>query len=76
MAKGLATLSTLVVHVNGEAMELLAGVTLCQLLRQLEITTRHVAVELNLEIVPFERHSECILADGDKLEVVTLVGGG
>lgn len=57
-------------------MELLAGVTLCQLLRQLEITTRHVAVELNLEIVPFERHSECILADGDKLEVVTLVGGG
>lgn len=57
-------------------MELSAGVSLSQLLSQLEITTRHVAVELNLEIVPFERHEECILADGDKLEVVTLVGGG
>ena len=57
-------------------MELSAGVSLSQLLSQLEITTRHVAVELNLEIVPFERHDECILADGDKLEVVTLVGGG
>ncbi len=76
MAKGPAALSTLVVHVNGEAMELSAGVNLSQLLKQLEITTRHVAVELNLEIVPFERHAECILADGDKLEVVTLVGGG
>lgn len=69
-------MSTLTVRVNGEAMELSTGMSLSQLLNQLEITTRHVAVELNLEIVPFERHAECILADGDKLEVVTLVGGG
>ena len=76
MVKGPAALSTLTVRVNGEAMELSAGLSLSQLLSQLEITTRHVAVELNLEIVPFERHAECVLADGDRLEVVTLVGGG
>lgn len=66
----------MVIHVNGEAVELLEAVTLTQLLEQLGITTGHVAVELNLEIIPFEKHSECILAEGDKLEVVTLVGGG
>ncbi|MBK96844.1 MAG: thiamine biosynthesis protein ThiS [Planctomycetaceae bacterium] len=66
----------MVVYVNGESVELAAASTLSQLLAQLEITTRHVAVELNLEIIPFEKHAECVLADGDKLEVVTLVGGG
>ena len=66
----------MVVHVNGETVELSDGVTLSQLLEQLEIVTPHVAVELNLEIIPFEKHSECVLAEGDKLEVVTLVGGG
>lgn len=69
-------ISHLVVYVNGESVELAAALTLSQLLAQLEITTRHVAVELNLEIIPFEKHAECVLADGDKLEVVTLVGGG
>jgi|TARA_Y100001968_G_C19159340_1_gene620027 thiamine biosynthesis protein ThiS len=69
-------ISHLVVYVNGESVELAAASTLSQLLAQLEITTRHVAVELNLEIIPFEKHAECVLADGDKLEVVTLVGGG
>ena len=69
-------MSTLIVEVNGEAVELSDGVTLSQLRQHLEITTRHVAVELNLEIIPFEKHAECILVDGDQLEVVTLVGGG
>tara|TARA_B100000700_G_scaffold71776_1_gene79932 strand:+ start:17381 stop:17599 length:219 start_codon:yes stop_codon:yes gene_type:complete len=69
-------ISHLVVYVNGESVELAAASTLSQLLAQLEITTRHVAVELNLEIIPFEKHAECVLTDGDKLEVVTLVGGG
>ncbi len=64
------------VHVNGESVELADGTTLSMLLEQLEITTRHVAVELNLEIVPFEKHAEYVLTEGDKLEVVTLVGGG
>ena len=69
-------MSTLIVEVNGESVELAKGVTLSQLLRQLEITTRHVAVELNLEIIPFEKHEERILVEGDQLEVVSLVGGG
>jgi sulfur carrier protein len=36
----------------------------------------HVAVELNLEVVPRAQHSSTALREGDRLEVVTLVGGG
>ena len=36
----------------------------------------YVAVEVNLELVPRRRHAEHVLRDGDRVEVVTLVGGG
>jgi len=31
---------------------------------------------LNLDVIPRGRHAECLLHDGDRLEIVTLVGGG
>jgi thiamine biosynthesis protein ThiS len=53
-----------------------AGLTLAALLEQLQVNRQHVAVELNRELVPREQHAERQLADGDVLEIVTLVGGG
>jgi sulfur carrier protein len=35
-----------------------------------------VAVEINLEVVPRAQHRETVLNAGDRVEVVTLVGGG
>ncbi len=35
-----------------------------------------VAVELNGDLVPRATHADTALAEGDRLEVVTLVGGG
>jgi sulfur carrier protein len=64
------------IQVNGEARELPAGSTLAALLGLLGIKQPHVAVELNLEVVPRAQHGETILHEGDRLEVVTLVGGG
>jgi sulfur carrier protein len=46
------------------------------LLKELQIAVAHVAVEVNLELVPRARHARQQLADGDRVEVVTLVGGG
>ena len=34
------------------------------------------AVEVNRELVPRRQHAEHALADGDEVEIVTLVGGG
>jgi sulfur carrier protein len=62
--------------VNGQLRELQQPATVADLLRLLEIPLRGVAVELNLQIVPRTRHAEHMLADGDRLEIVSLVGGG
>ena len=66
----------MIVQVNEQTVETTTGITILDLLKQLDITTRHIAVEVNLSIVPFEDHGDTILHDGDLLEVVTLVGGG
>ncbi len=50
--------------------------TVAQLLEELGLDARHVAVEVNLELAPRQRHAHWALAEGDQLEVVTLVGGG
>ena len=64
------------VLVNDEAVELPEGASVADLIERLGFAGRGVAVERNLEIVPRSRHGETQLADGDRLEVVTLVGGG
>jgi sulfur carrier protein len=62
--------------VNGEAREIESGTTVARLIEALEMQPRFLAVERNFELVPRARHAECVLADGDQLEIVTLVGGG
>jgi len=62
--------------VNGEPRDVAAGTTIAQLLETLRLDPRTLAVELNLDVIPRGRHAECGLHDGDRLEIVTLVGGG
>jgi thiamine biosynthesis protein ThiS len=64
------------IQVNGESREVADGTSVTDLLRELGVTQPHVAVELNLEVVPRAQHAGTALRDGDRLEVVTLVGGG
>ncbi len=62
--------------VNGNQHEVPEGTTVAALLEQLEMAARHVAVEVNLQLVPRGRHGEHALAEDDQLEIVSLVGGG
>jgi sulfur carrier protein len=64
------------IEVNGEAREIESGTTVARLIEALKMQPRFLAVERNFELVPRARHAECVLADGDQLEIVTLVGGG
>jgi sulfur carrier protein len=64
------------IQVNGQGREIAAGSTVANLLGELGVTQPHVAVEVNLEVVPRALHRDTILSDGDRVEVVTLVGGG
>jgi thiazole synthase len=62
--------------VNGEARTLPEPLTVAQLLERLGYDRRRVAVEVNGEVVPAARHAEQTLASSDRVEIVTLVGGG
>ncbi len=64
------------VIVNGQPRHVESGLTLAALLAELQLPARGVAIELNLQIVPRPRHAEQALAEGDRLEIVSLVGGG
>ena len=62
--------------VNGEPKNVPEGLTLAQLVRELGLERNPIAVELNRQVIPRDRHGETRLAQGDRLEIVTLVGGG
>jgi sulfur carrier protein len=62
--------------VNGQPRQVADNTTVAQLLADLKLGDRHLAVEVNLELVPRAKHVEHRLAEGDRLEIVTLVGGG
>jgi thiamine biosynthesis protein ThiS len=64
------------ISVNGQHQQVADGTSLADLLAQLKLNRKLVAVEVNTQLVPRERHGECVLQPGDQLEIVTLVGGG
>lgn len=64
------------VSVNGEALAVPAGSTVHDLLARLGVDRARVAVEHNLRVVPRAEHGAVRLAHGDRLEIVTFVGGG
>jgi sulfur carrier protein len=63
-------------EINGERRQIPDGWTIADLLVSLKVENRYCAVERNLELVPREQHRTCRLSSGDRIEIVTLVGGG
>jgi sulfur carrier protein len=64
------------VSLNGESRRVDSGATVAELLRELELEGKPVAVERNGETVPKSNHATTALAEGDRIEIVTFVGGG
>jgi sulfur carrier protein len=66
----------LLISVNGEKKEIAEGLTITQLLEELNIRPGRVVIELNRDIVSREAYGSTILKEGDALEIVHFVGGG
>jgi len=64
------------ITVNGEPRDVAAPATVADLLAQVGLDMRKVAVERNLEIVPRSTYAATALAAGDELEIVHFIGGG
>ena len=64
------------IAINGETRSVVEGTTVAGLIGELGLADRRVAVERNREVVPRAQHASTVLAAGDRLELVTFVGGG
>jgi len=60
---------------NGESRTF-SGSTLADLIAELGLEQRTIAIELNLEVVPRSQHASQPLSEGDRVEIVHMIGGG
>ena len=63
------------IFVNGKPHTVEADITVAGLIKVLDITAGRIAVERNRDIVPRAEHGTTKLAPGDRIEIVTFVGG-
>jgi thiamine biosynthesis protein ThiS len=64
------------ISINGKETETVAGTSVQALMDILSIKLDSAAVELNQEIVTRDKRASTTLKDGDKLEVIRIIGGG
>ena len=64
------------VFVNSKQQPLEENATVAALLEILGLTQRRVAVEVNTELVTKNEWAQFKLKDGDRVEIVSFVGGG
>ncbi len=64
------------VTINGKIETLTDGITVAGLLAQLDLEPIRVAVEVNEDLVPRKTFADTPVHDGDRIEIVTFVGGG
>ncbi len=61
---------------NGEAREGRDGMALTELIEELDLAYKRLAVEINEEVVPKAAYQDTHINDGDRIEIVSFVGGG
>ncbi len=64
------------VFVNGESQQIENELSIEQLLEQLDLSQKRLAVEINQDIVPRSEYPSHILNEADKIEIVQAIGGG
>lgn len=64
------------IMVNAKPTDVPDGCTIAQLLDQLGRARELCAVEVNERLAPKRERDEIVLREGDRVEIVTLVGGG
>ena len=64
------------ITLNGDPHEVAAPITVADLLAQLDIDPRRVAVEHNLTVLKRDTFATTLVQEGDTVEIVNFVGGG
>ena len=64
------------ITINGKPETLDDGISVAQLLARLKLEPIRVALEINEDLVPRKTFADTMVHDGDRIEIVTFVGGG
>jgi len=64
------------VVVNGDAVEVADGTSVRAVIERMGLGDAACAAEVNEVLVPKREHEITVLSEGDRVELVTLVGGG
>lgn len=72
----MSTVINFLIDLNGKPYPVQPETTVAQLLMDLKISQTAIAVELNADILSIARFAHQILQPGDRIEIVTMVGGG
>jgi sulfur carrier protein len=64
------------ITLNGDPFTLAPGATITDLLAQLDIDPRSVAVEQNFVVIKRDNYPATVVKEGDQIEIVNFVGGG
>ena len=64
------------IQVNGQTYTTVEGATVADLLREMEIRSDRIAVELNLEVLDRQEFEHRGLREGDRVEIISFIGGG
>jgi sulfur carrier protein len=64
------------VTINGSAQTFDQALSIAELIQQMKLAGKRIAIECNGEIVPRSQYAQQQLASGDRLEIVVAVGGG
>ena len=68
--------TTIAIELNGRRREVQGGQSVAELVAELDLRPGMVAVEVNGSLVTRERREATILRAGDRVEMVTIMGGG
>ena len=64
------------IQVNGESRQVREQINVTDLLRDLKLNVERVAVEINLEILDRRHFDARTLQEGDRIEILSFIGGG
>ncbi|BBJ00372.1 thiamine biosynthesis protein ThiS [Ferrigenium kumadai] len=64
------------VSINGASRQFPRAISIAELIEEMGLTGKRIALERNGEIVPRSTFAAQQIADGDRMEIVVAVGGG
>ena len=64
------------IKVNGKVKRLRENTKMSKLVKNLKISVKKVAIELNQEIIDKKKLDKIIIKKDDKIEIVHFIGGG